>query len=190
MKKSAQNLTGFNLRKHGQNLKGFSASARSEGFTLVELLVVIVIIGILMGVLLVAYQGTRKAARDGKRKAELEQVRAALELLRSDCGVYPPGDGRIEACGVPATCLFTGVGPCTWGTSALVVEGKTYMGQLPKDPLDPTYRYQYCTLGAPGCDASVNSYTLCAYLETGSGSVTGCGGSCGGASCNYKLTPL
>src|SRR3990167_466676 len=62
-----------------------------EGFTLIELIVVIAIIGILsvMGVL--AYSSNMRTARDGKRKADLEQLRAALEMYRSNdpLGEYP-----------------------------------------------------------------------------------------------------
>lgn len=62
---------------------------KSKGFTLVELLVVMTIIAILAGLGLVSYQGARKSARDGKRKADLEQIRSALEMYRADNGTYP-----------------------------------------------------------------------------------------------------
>ncbi len=137
------------------------------GFTLIELLVVITIIGILMGILLVAYQGTRVTARDGKRKADLEQIRAALQLYHADCGVYPssPNFGGSLTSTKP---------PCPDSSTK-------YMSKVPQDPLYPTYEYSY----VPG--ATGHTYTLCAYLEKGSGSVSGCG-SCGDSSCNYQTT--
>ena len=84
MKKSLPaNWRGFTLISKA--CKGFTLISRAceRGFTLIELLIVIVIIGILMSVLLVSYQGTRRTARDGKRKADLEQIRSAgIALLQ------------------------------------------------------------------------------------------------------------
>jgi general secretion pathway protein G len=136
-----------------------------KGFTLIELLVVIVIIGILMSVLLVSYQGTRVTARDGKRKADLEQIRSALELYHADCGQYP------------ASSLQFGTGSLTSNCPGASV---TYMSRLPQDPIYPTYEYRYAR-------GTLHTYNLCAYLEKGSGSVSGCGGNCGSAVCNYQV---
>lgn len=133
-----------------------------KGFTLIELLVVISIIGILMGLLLVSFQGARTSARDGKRKADLEQIRSALETCRSDLGSY------VLSAGPASTSLPSGGG----------IDCSSYMSSVPADPLSPTYEYYYS--GAP------NQYNICAYLEGGSGSA-GCSGSCGSAACNYKV---
>ncbi len=130
-----------------------------KGFTLIELLIVISIIGILMAFLLVSLQGAKKSSRDGKRKADLEQIRSALEMCRSDKGSYP-------------TSLPSGGG----------IDCSVYLpsASVPKDPLNPTYLYPY--------SGTASTYTLCAYLEAGGAAVTGCG-SCGtGATCNYKVT--
>ena len=60
-----------------------------QGFTLVELLVTLSIMALIMGASLVAFNSSRAVARDGRRKADLEAVRSALELYRSDVGAYP-----------------------------------------------------------------------------------------------------
>ena len=57
---------------------------KNSGFTLIELLTVMTIIAVLAGLALVSLQGARKSARDGKRKADLEQIRSALEMYRAD----------------------------------------------------------------------------------------------------------
>lgn len=60
-----------------------------RGFTMIELLVVATIIAVLSAVGVVSFSRANIRARDGKRKADLEQVRSALELYRSDMGYYP-----------------------------------------------------------------------------------------------------
>ena len=144
-----------------------------KGFTLIELLVVISIIGILMSLLLVAYQGTRKSARDGKRQTELENIRSALEIYYTDCGEYP----------ATASLSFGGSLKGTKSSGGVCLTSDTYMAAVPKDSLDPTYQYRYNR-------ASTSSYYLCAYLENGSGSVANCGGNCGTptVACNYQVT--
>jgi type II secretion system protein G len=139
-----------------------------QGFTLVEILVVVSIIAILMGLLLVAYQGTRASARDGKRKADLEQVRMTLQMYHADCGYYPPTGGGY---GLPFGSALTSTCP---GSSV------TYMSQLPIDP-NPSYSYRYERTGD-------HAYRLCAKLETGGTSPcsTSCTNNCGtGITCDY-----
>lgn len=138
------------------------------GFTLIELLVAMTILAVLMGISLVSYQGSKKAARDGKRKADLEQIRSALEIYRTDCKTYP---GSISW-GSPLTGKYPS------GASCLTTD--IYMEKIPADPGSCNYYYSKLT---------ANSYVLCTSLEVGVGSsAIGCG-SCGGASCpcNYKV---
>lgn len=129
---------------------------KKAGFTLIELLVAMTIIAVLLGISLVSYQGTKKSSRDGKRKADLEQIRSALEMCRTDAGSYPLGS------------LSSG--------SDITCDGRVYI-TIPNDPLaDRNYIYT----------GTESNYTLCAALESGGSSVTGCG-SCV-VECNYKVT--
>jgi len=145
---------------------------RIKGFTLVELLVVMSIIAVLMGMALVSVRGSRLVARDSQRKTELEEIRSALEVYRSDNGVYPDVSGFAEV------ALTELINPSPPGSAG-------YLGEIPLDPIDPTYRYRYFT-----ADNGV-TYALCAYLEAGDEAVSGCGGgtnNCGTGDCNYKVT--
>ncbi len=114
-----------------------------KGFTLLELLVSMTIMALVLGFALVSYQGARKTARDGRRKADLEEIRGALEMCRTDTGSYP----------LTAGFSFGG---------SLTCDGNTYISPVPTDPINNgTYYYYYDS-------ADGKTYNLCAnLLETG-----------------------
>jgi prepilin-type N-terminal cleavage/methylation domain-containing protein len=65
---------------------------RQCGFTLVELLVVISIIGILASVIFVSFDGARESARNGAIMTELKEMQLALEVFRAQNDRYPGAD--------------------------------------------------------------------------------------------------
>lgn len=98
-----------------------------SGFTLVELLVVIFIIGILASLLLTNFVGVRGRATDATRKNDLSQLKTALRLYYNDYQQYPEGpDGVLMACGVDATSACTAGGEFSAGAGSTL-----YMKQLP-----------------------------------------------------------
>ena len=62
---------------------------RQVGFTIVELLIVIVVIGILAAITIVAYNGIQQRARDAERKSDISAIQKTLELYYADNGSYP-----------------------------------------------------------------------------------------------------
>ena len=78
----------------------FKLSSRT-GFTIIELLIVITIIGILIGLLLPAVQAAREAARKTQCQSNLRQLGLALQAYHASCGAFPPAinlpAGEIEA---------------------------------------------------------------------------------------------
>ena len=60
-----------------------------KGFTLIELLVVISIIGVLSTIAMTSLNAARAKARDARRLSNVEQIRLALEMYKSDHGIYP-----------------------------------------------------------------------------------------------------
>jgi len=60
-----------------------------KGFTFVELLVVITIIGVVFAAGVVSYTTISKNSRNARRSADMEAIRQALEMCRSIDGVYP-----------------------------------------------------------------------------------------------------
>lgn len=68
----------------------------SKGFTIVELLIVIVIIGILAALVILAYNGIQQRAKDAKRVDDITHIARALELFYTDKGYYPLAGGSTD----------------------------------------------------------------------------------------------
>lgn len=66
---------------------------KKRGFTIVELLIVIVVIGILAAIAIVAYNGIQSRARDAQRKSDIGAIVKTLEYYYADKGFYPLSSG-------------------------------------------------------------------------------------------------
>lgn len=62
---------------------------QQQGFTIVELLIVIVVIGILAGLVLNTFNGIQARARDTERKTDVNSIHAQVEAYHADNGYYP-----------------------------------------------------------------------------------------------------
>lgn len=65
-----------------------------SGFTIVELLIVIVVIAVLAAITIVAYNGIQNRASDTAVTSDLKSTAKLFELYKVDKGVYPLGDGQ------------------------------------------------------------------------------------------------
>ena len=120
----------------------------NKGFTLVELLVVMAILGVLVTLIGTSFRSAQLRGRDAQRKSDLKQIATALELFFNDYGFYPlaDGEGKIMAC--PYEKGVGGV-PCRWATGKFVdifpttaTERTIYFKKLPDDPVIG-YDYYY-----------------------------------------------
>lgn len=161
------------LLRHPEGLVRFNQMKHTNrGFTLVELLVVITIIGILIGLSAFGLAGARESSRDARRKADMELIRSGLELYRSDCNTYPVATWTTNwpsqitgatnpPSPLPSSCIPTNV----------------YIN-IPLDPASPSRNYSYVS-------SDGKTFELCASLEQNTSSIS-CVASCG-STCSYKV---
>jgi len=169
---------------------------KEKGFTLLELLVVIGIIGLLASILVVNLTSARKRARDTKRIADVRNLQTASEDYYGKNGKYPTGIGD----------LVTGAHIPVWPLDPLAPSGTTcsansdlcywYSYYTPTGALGPQYYHFGTSFEDTGSlllnqDRDCNSITgvACPYSTSGwtaggfdgTGAIVGCGGAAGRA---------
>jgi prepilin-type N-terminal cleavage/methylation domain-containing protein len=88
------------LLKHLQSREDWNQkSLGAKGFTLVELLVVIVILGILAAVVVFAVSGITDRGKTNACKTEVRTVKTAVEAYNAEFGVYPNSTGVLIGAG-------------------------------------------------------------------------------------------
>lgn len=143
-------------------------SGGRQGFTLVELLIVIVVIGILAALVIVTYSGIQQRARDTERKTDLKGIQGQLEAFWADNARYP--------------CLVATTATCVDDLNAAAFRTANLKGLPAKAFADPTNETDTLLCGAvdtdcygytvtpAGCDnagaGDCSNYTLTADLES------------------------
>lgn len=120
-----------------------------RGFTIIELLIVISVLGLLIGTVAMNLPSQGRNARDNRRRVDIEQIRASLELYRTDQvnGNYP---------------------------ATLPELSPIYLTTIPTDPLNPATPYTYaprdplgaaCSTGGPPGAPFCTTYQISTVLE-------------------------
>jgi general secretion pathway protein G len=104
-------------------------SYRQHGMTLIEILVVLVLIGIVMGILGGNFIGRGEKAKADAAKIEIGQIGQALDLYKLETGRYPSSSEGLQAL-VTAPAGATNWNGPYWKKSS-----------IPKDPWGNDYRY-------------------------------------------------
>ncbi len=132
-----------------------------KGFTLVELVIVIAILGILAAYAVPKYQGLVEQARSAEARAQLGTVRSALGIYYAkNHGVYPaaPFDGTIFAEGVVPTVEVTTSGGTVVSSNAVATsptsDGKITASDVTTDVGGWIYEV---TADKTQCDVRINS---------------------------------
>ena len=165
---------------------------KQKGFTIVELLIVIVVIAILAAISIVAYNGIQQRARDSQRDVDIVAVVKALELYYIDNGQFPAiAPNGSTATGMGNYWAVTTDGSWSVLASALVPK---YLSKLPEEPVkqtnvDPRFGaalgYAYYANTATYCGKAVfQMYILVYKRETAQKSVYS--GDCSTNALNYS----
>lgn len=139
-------MTGRSMKKHSPNLKP------QRGFTLIEIMVVLVILGLLIAIVAPNIIGRGDEARVTAAKAQMGQISNALDLYRLDNSHYPSTQQGLEALvskpsGSPE--------PRNWNPDG-------YMKSVPIDPWGSEYQYI-----SPGREGPYDLYSLGSDGEEG-----------------------
>ena len=109
---------------------------RTRGFTIVELLIVIVVIAILAAITIIAYNGIQVRARDAQRSTDAANILKALEAYKAINSVYPTATSTA--------------GSGSWEMSTETADTfmeylqSTFSTKIPTDPInDASHHYQY-----------------------------------------------
>ncbi|MES2967084.1 MAG: prepilin-type N-terminal cleavage/methylation domain-containing protein [Patescibacteria group bacterium] len=97
---------------------------QNNGFTLLELLVVLTIIGMLASIVIASISEAREKGRIAKAQAELNQLSIAMELLFNDTGYYPSGEPNVTT--VCARTIATNEIRASYPRAGLVSNGQSW----------------------------------------------------------------
>jgi len=93
-----------------------AAGGRRAGFTIVEMLVVVSIIGVLMGLIMTGVVAARQAAGRSHTRLIIKQIEFAIERYQSDWGDFPPGEGALAGAEQLRAALTSPRNPGTYVT--------------------------------------------------------------------------
>jgi general secretion pathway protein G len=119
--------------------------SQSAGFSLVEILVVLVIMGLLISVVAPTVLNRADEARVQKVQADFKAIETALKIYRLDNYVYPTTEQGLEAL----------VEPSTLDPEPRNFKAGGYLAEVPVDPWGRPYLYL-----SPGERGEVDIYTL------------------------------
>ncbi|MBI5179343.1 MAG: type II secretion system major pseudopilin GspG [Nitrospinae bacterium] len=102
-----------------------------RGFTLIEIMVVVVILALLAGIIIPKIVSRPEEARRAKAAIQIKEMEAALSLFKIDNGFYPSTEQGLEAL---VTKPASGEIPKHWKEDG-------YLKKAPKDPWDREYVY-------------------------------------------------
>lgn len=141
-----------------------SLNRKQSGFTIVELLIVIVVIGILAGLVITTFNGIQQKGRDTERETDIKAIHGQLEAYWAQKGYYP---SLTELNDRTATTGFVAVNLKGLDAEAFR-DPKGANGTLEDAAADNVYAYVVTNDDDDSCEAdstTCSKYTLTANLE-------------------------
>jgi len=137
-----------------------SLKNKQSGFTIVELLIVIVVIGILAGLVITTFSGIQQKARDTERETDIKAIHGQVEAFWAQKGYYPSLTDMNTAAFVSANLkgLDAGAFKDPKGTASALVAA----------PAASAYAYAVTNTAGTSCEAddtTCSKYVLTATLE-------------------------
>ena len=114
-----------------QRMKNLPTAKRQRGFTLIELMVVLAILGVLAALIVPNVLDRADDARSTAARTDVNNLMQALKLYRLDNQRYPAAEQGLQALVVKPS---TGPAPLNW---------KPYVDKLPNDPWGRPYQYMF-----------------------------------------------
>jgi len=128
------------------------ASVRTRGFTLIEVMVVVVILAVLAAIVVPKIMSRPDEARVVAARADIAGITQALKLYRLDNAFYPSTEQGLQALvKAPSSAPI----PSNWKRGG-------YLDRMPKDPWG--HEYQYLN---PGLRGEIDVFSLAADGQTG-----------------------
>lgn len=178
--------------------KQSTSTRTATGFTIVELLIVIVVIAILAAITIVAYNGIQQRSKDSQRKSDIAAITKALELYYIDNGRYPAGSGANPSGTINSSWSTTA--DASWQNLATALA--PYATKLPTDPISTPniavtggtgYNYAYYANNSTFCGAGAGKMYILVYRLEGAPREDTFKGDCPtnvlwyGSSSNYRV---
>jgi len=144
--------------------KQIKTNKKNNGFTLVELLIVISIMGILTVIGMASFKTIQLKSRDARRKNDLNSISKALNMYYNDAGIFPHGSPNIntmiKTVGIGFSANINGI-------------TTTYMVEMPRETTIgiKDYSYTYTTGRSFKLLANLENENDNSCLQDGSGNV-------------------